>query len=98
MPLIKPTQYEKDLVCKAADLDDGESLFVHMATRKLQMQTFTQLNHAAREYCLHIDPSIVLTVQKTMQDGKLWLKITKDKAPNFHFVLGKDGKVRKTNV
>ena len=95
MPLIKPTALEKEYICKAADLGFGESLFVDCKTHKQQKSSYTQINNAAKEYCHFIDPSILLTVVKTFQDGKHWVKITKEKAPDHMFVLGADGRVRK---
>ena len=98
MPLVKPTQTEKDLICKAADLANGEALFIEMKTHKQQMTTFTQLTNAAKEYTAFIEPGISLTVTKTLQDRKLWIKIIKDKAANVTFVLEPGGNVRKEEL
>lgn len=98
MPAIKPTWTDKELICKAADLQNGESLFIEMKTHKQQMTSHTQLTNAAREYVSFIDTSISLTVAKTFQDGKLWIKITKDSAAKYAYILQPDGTVRKEDL
>lgn len=89
---------EKDYILKAADLQDLESLFIPVKTKKEQQKLFTRLCEYAKTYCLEVDPSISLAVHKTFQDKKLWIKILKDKAPTELYILKPSGAVVSTSL
>lgn len=89
---------EKDIIIKASDLENGDSLFIPVKTKKEQMKRATILTNLAKDYVENVDNSISLSVMKTFQDGKLWIKIEKDKAPSELFIKTKDGIVKRTSI
>lgn len=89
---------DKDYILKSADLENGESLFIPVATKKEQMKLFTRLCALANSYMTEVDSSISLAVCKTFQDKKLWIKILKDKAPDALFVKQVDGTIKKVKL
>ena len=86
---------EQLYVEQASELEDGESLFIPVGTKKEQQRTHTLCCKFAREFTSWVDTEITLVVKKTFRDGKLWIKITKDKAPTEVYVLGADNKTVK---
>lgn len=89
---------EKEYILKASSLEDGDSLFIPVNTKKEQQRTFTRLNNLAKDFTAWVEPDITLAVCKTFQDKKLWIKIIKDKAPDKLFILKKSGDVKPLDI
>lgn len=89
---------DKDYILAAADLPDGDSLFIPVLTKKEQMKLFTRLCKYAEEYTTDIDTTISLAVCKTFQDKKLWIKIIKAAAPSELYVKESSGKVKAVKI
>lgn len=89
---------DKDIILKAADLRDNESMFIPVGTKKKQMKWTTILATLADDFCKNVDTSISLEVVKTFQDGKLWIKITKTSSAKDFFVKTPEGTVKRLPV
>jgi hypothetical protein len=89
---------DKDIILRATELADGESLFIPVGTKKKQMKWNTILAALADDFCKNIDPTISLEVMKTFKEGKLYIKITKTSATKDFFVLSADGIVSRLPV
>ncbi len=86
-----------NLVEQAADLEINESLFIPTATKEIQRKIFYPLRQLAKDYCQFFTDVNLVTV-KTFQDGKLWIKITKEPPIDSVFVKTLSGEVVKTKV
>lgn len=79
-------------------LEDGESLFIHTNTRIEQKKLFDSLAALAKNFIKEVDPTVSLSICKTFQDSKLWIKIIKDKAPTEIYVKTLSGEVKKIEI
>lgn len=89
---------EREYILQASVLENGESLFINTKTKKEQQKLHSSLMILAKSFIKEVDPTISLTICKTFQDTKLWIKIIKDKAPTEVYVKTLSGEVRKVKI
>lgn len=81
----------KDAIIQAADLPEGNSLFIPVEHRLEQKAMAKELRELAKEYSERIDPLNYFMVKETFKDQRLWIIVQKLPHPKAFWEKGPDG-------